>query len=127
MLRGGSHSCACFPGRCGGLALRDEYKGEVPPELLARGVTQAMWREWMDRLDRDVESKAKSWDLCRISTSSYCPWFWCCLKCNMIGAVPYLWHWVWWLTCCCIPWAKYDPYQIALKKYLREFNSVLEP
>ena len=127
VLRGGSHSCACFPGRCGGLALRDEYKGEVPPELLARGVTQAMWREWMDRLDRDVESKAKSWDLCRISTTSYCPWFWCCLKCNMIGAVPFLWHWVWWLTCCCIPWAKYDPYQIALKKYLREFNSVLEP
>ena len=38
-----------------------------------------------------------------------------------------MWHWIWWLTCCCIPWSRLDPYQIALKKYLHEFNQVLEP
>jgi hypothetical protein len=38
-----------------------------------------------------------------------------------------MWHWIWWFTCCCIPWSRVDPYQMALKKYLHEFNEVLEP
>ena len=34
---------------------------------------------------------------------------------------------MWWFTCCVIPMSRLDPYQIALKKYLDEFNHVLEP
>ena len=41
--------------------------------------------------------------------------------------MPYIWHWLWWVTCCCLPLSKLDPYQIALKQYLDDFNQVLEP
>jgi hypothetical protein len=74
VLRGSSLGCACWPGRCGGLGLRDEYKQAVPRELVARGVTQEVWREWMETLDRKVERSANWFDLCRFSTSSYQPW-----------------------------------------------------
>ena len=73
VLRGSSAGCACLPGRCGGLGLRPEYKQAVPRELLVRGVTEEVWREWMEKLD-SVEKKAKSFDCCRLATTSYQPW-----------------------------------------------------
>lgn len=73
VLRGGSHPCVCWPGRHGGLALRAEYKRAVPQELLARGITAEVWREWMEKLDR-VQGSAHWFDLCRVSTTSYQPW-----------------------------------------------------
>lgn len=75
VLRGSSAPCACWPGRCGGLGLRAEYKQAVPQVLLVRGVTQEVWREWMDKLDRNVERSAHMFDACRLSTTSYQPWY----------------------------------------------------
>ena len=74
VLRGRSAPCACLPGRCGGLGLRAEYKQAAPRELLARGITQEVWRQWMETLDREVERSAHWFDLCRASPASYQPW-----------------------------------------------------
>ncbi len=73
VLRGKSAPCACWPGRCGGLGLRAEYKQAAPRELLARGITEEVWREWMEKLD-GTERSARWFDLCRVSTTSYQPW-----------------------------------------------------
>ena len=44
-----------------------------------------------------------------------------------LGICPFTWHWAWWLSCCCVPWSRCDPFQVQLRRFLEDFNAALAP
>eukprot|EP00455_Lapot_gusevi_P055975 TRINITY_DN9195_c0_g1_i1.p1 TRINITY_DN9195_c0_g1~~TRINITY_DN9195_c0_g1_i1.p1 ORF type:complete len:238 (+),score=27.84 TRINITY_DN9195_c0_g1_i1:66-779(+) len=49
-----------YPASCcsAGPGLTDPDRAQVPAPLLARGVTQQVWAEWMEKLEHSVQSRA---------------------------------------------------------------------
>jgi len=112
VLEGQPEDCCCLPGRCWGFDSRMEQKiwfTELPQELEEKGLTQARWDEWMKKL-KDVQRKSSSHDWIRLLT-----------LCGLIFAPMLL------LLSCQLKTSKCDPFQIAMKNWLDEFNKVLKP
>lgn len=143
-MRGNATPCACFPGRVGGVRLQEADEA-VPAGLRELGLTEAVWREHMNKLTKIN----RSWKevICaqlRCLPGSYVPAFWllphpcagmchCCSCCGMgccacsICIMPIVWHWVWFTTCGCVPWTKTDPSQHAVRRWLNDLNLELRP
>ena len=110
VLLGKAEGCSCLPGRCKGFdeTLRSKpWFVAVPDELAARGVTPAEWRAQMEKLAA-VQAKNGVFDCCRCAILLLC---WPCIPPSP-----------WWWACMCLPWSKWDPFQIAMHEWLSAIN-----
>ena len=85
---------------------------KVPNRLRLKGIDQQTWQTWMSALC-EVQSSAKQCDALRC---------FCCLFC-----VPWIIPNPAYTLCNCLPWSNLDPFQINMKKWLKNVNVVLEP
>jgi hypothetical protein len=112
VLLGKAEGCSCLPGRCQGFdeTLRSKpWFVAVPDELAARGVTPAEWRAQMEKLAA-VQAKNGVFDCCRCAILLLC--------CPPFMCLPSPWWW----ACMCLPWSKWDPFQIAMHEWLGAIN-----
>jgi len=127
VLRGNAAGCSCLPGRCGGISLNQP---NVPRALAERGVTQELWARQLQKQAAIQKKYGKAFDCVRFLTV---PGF--MLPCWMVpwpcGCLWIWMHWIWYLvylfTCMVMPWSHADPFQVAMKAWVRDFNEELEP
>ena len=110
VLLGKDEGCSCLPGRCKGFDETLRSKPcfvAVPDELAARGVTPAEWRAKMEKLAA-VQAKNGDFDCCRCAILLLC--------------LPFIPPSPLWCACMCLPWSKWDPFQIAMHEWLGAIN-----
>jgi len=108
-----SEGCGCLPGRPGGL--RISGRSEVPAVLEAKGLTEAIWADWLGPRLQGVQKLHHCLCLPRFVMVLLLIVTW------GVAAIPLT------LVCGWICWSWLDPFQWAMAKWLRDFNVILHP